>query len=624
MKIKKSKAENKDPFAEYEQEVARSVAAAQKRIKEEKEKREYVDFESYPAELLKREVFAAIKKDLGAPKIAEVELAVPPPHAQADFALAIFNFVKGGENPNALAQKIANEINNEKINWIKEAVAKAAFVNLKADERKLYPEILAKIIMLGKDYGESGANAGKTVLLDYSAPNIAKPIGVGHLRSTIIGEALANLYRATGYSVIRDNHLGDWGTQFGSLIYAYQKWGDPKKVAKDPIRELKNLYVQFHKFAKNNPEIKEKGREIFCRLEKKDPKLAALWKQFRDLSLNDFNQVYERLGISFDTNIGESYFTKQADLIVRECLKKGVCYKDKKSEAIVADAIEKLPSFLLRKQDGSSLYLSRDLATLQFRVSAFSPDAILYVVGNEQELHFRQLFAFAKIAGYLPEKVKAKHIGFGMVLSGGKKMSTRGGTLIELEELFNQAKEKSKEISQAKNPEASPEELENLAEIIGLGAIIYNDLSQSRNTNIAFDWEKMLSLEGSSAIYLQYSYVRVQSILKKIIATYGEISANTLKKEEMIFADKSEFALAKKLMLFPEVIAKAQKNNSPHYVCVYLEELAQSFNSFYNAVSILKTEERKLRNSRIALISAVALVIKKGLGLLSIKAPEKM
>ncbi|PIU01502.1 arginine--tRNA ligase, partial [bacterium (Candidatus Torokbacteria) CG09_land_8_20_14_0_10_42_11] len=210
------------------------------------------------------------------------------------------------------------------------------------------------------------------------------------------------------------------------------------------------------------------------------------------------------------------------------------------------------------------------------------------------------------------------------VLSGGKKMSTRGGTLIELEELFNQAKEKSKEISQAKNPEASPEELENLAEIIGLGAIIYNDLSQSRNTNIAFDWEKMLSLEGSSAIYLQYSYVRVQSILKKIIATYGEISANTLKKEEMIFADKSEFALAKKLMLFPEVIAKAQKNNSPHYVCVYLEELAQSFNSFYNAVSILKTEERKLRNSRIALISAVALVIKKGLGLLSIKAPEKM
>jgi len=624
VKAKKFKKENQDPFAEYEHEVKKSVKVAQERIEEEKKKREYIDFKAYPLERLEQEITVIIKKDLGISRIAEIELTVPPEHIGGDFALAVFNLVKNKENVTAWAKKIAEKIDQGRISSIKSAKAIGAFVNLKIDENKFYQEILAKIIALGENYGESNVNAKKTVLLDYSAPNIAKPIGVGHLRSTIIGEALANIYYATGYCVIRDNHLGDWGTQFGKLIYGYQKWGDPKKVAQNPIKELKDLYVQFHKFAEKNKEAKEAARKIFCRLEKKDPELVALWKQFRDLSLKDFNRVYKQLGIIFDTNIGESYFVSQAGLIVKECLKRNFCRKDEKSEAIVVDEIDKLPSFLLRKQDGSSLYLSRDLATLRFREKNFSPDAILYVVGNDHELYFRQLFAFAKVVGYLPEKLEVKHIGFGMVLSGGRKMSTRGGSLIELNDLFREACEKSKKISREKNPDARPEELENLGEIIGLAAIIYNDLRQARNTNIDFDWEKMLSLEGSSAIYLQYSFVRIQSILKKFAVACGEINVNSLKKEEIVFQDKSEFALAKKLMLFPEVIVKSQKNNAPHYICVYLEELAQIFNNFYNAVSILKTADGKLRDSRIVLISAVALVIKKGLGILGIKTPERM
>lgn len=622
MKIKEK---NQNEFEKYKLEVTESVSAVQKRISEEKENRAYVNFNDYPAEELKKEVVTAIKEALGVQEVEEVGLSVPPTHIAGDFALEIFGLAKKlKEKPDVLAKKIAEQINKYKTGLIKEAAVVGAFVNVETHKEKLYREILAKIIGLGGHYGESDVNAGKVVLIDYSAPNIAKPIGVGHLRSTIIGQALANIYHETGYSVIKDNHLGDWGTQFGSLIYAYQEWGDEKKVTENPIRELKDLYVKFHQFSERHPEIKDKARKLFFRLERKDPELVALWKRFRDLSLKDFKRVYERLGIEFDINIGESYFSDWADLIVEECLTKGFCRKDKSSSAVVVDQMDELSSFLLRKQDGTSLYLTRDLATLQFRVSTFKPDVILYVVGNEQELNFKQLFEFSKRVGYLPGNVEAKHIGFGMILREGKKMSTRKGTLIELEDLILQSAEKSKEILLQKNPDIDPQEFAKVPEIIGIGAIIYNDLCQSRVRNISFDWERMLDLEGGSAVYLQYSYVRINSILRKLVKVYGEVDFGALKKEEIFFTNKSEFDLAKKLMMFPEIVIKAQKTDFPHYICVYLEELAQLFNGFYSEVSILKTKDMKLRESRVALIQGVATVIKKGLALLNIRVPEKM
>lgn len=619
------KEKNQDEFEKYELEVAASVSAVQKKISEEKESREHVDFDSYPSEELKKEVAEVVKESVGVQGVGEVELSVPPAHISGDFALEVFNLAKKlGEKPNLLANKIADGINEHEMVLIKDASVAGAFVNVETHKDALYRNILAKVLELGERYGESDVNAGKVALIDYSAPNIAKPIGVGHLRSTIIGQALANLYHETGYSVIKDNHLGDWGTQFGSLIYAYKEWGDEKKIAENPIGELKDLYVKFHAFSEDHLEVKDSARELFTRLEQKDPELVALWKRFRDLSLKDFERVYKQLGIEFDTNIGESYFTEQADKLVDECMANGLCRKDEASEAVVVDQMGEIPSFLLRKQDGSSLYLSRDLATLQFRVNNFKPNAILYVVGNEQDLNFKQLFELSKRAEYLPDGVEAKHIGFGMVLRDGKKMSTRKGTLIELEDLLSQSIEKSREILLQKNPDADPRELDKVSEVVGIGAIIYNDLRQSRVKNISFDWDKMLDLEGGSAVYLQYSYVRINSILRKLTETYGEIDLSTLEKGEISFESKSEFNLAKKLMMFPETVLKAQQTDSPHQLCVYLEELALLFNSFYNEVSLLRTEDVKLRESRVALCKGVSLVIKKGLSLLSIKVPEKM
>lgn len=619
------KEKNQDEFEKYKLEVAESVNAVQKKIREEKESREYVDFDSYPSEKLKKEVTEVVKESIGVQDVGEVGLSVPPAHIPGDFALEVFDIAKKlGEKPNVLAKKIADGINGREMALIKDASVAGAFVNVETHKEVLYHDILAKVLELGDRYGESDVNAGKVALIDYSAPNIAKPIGVGHLRSTIIGQALSNIYHETGYSVIKDNHLGDWGTQFGSLIYAYKQWGDEKKIAENPIGEFKDLYVKFHQFSEEHPEVKDNARELFARLGQKDPGLVALWKRFRDLSLKDFARVYERLGIKFDTNIGESYFTEKADKMVDECLAKGFCRKDEASEAVVVDQIGELPSFLLRKQDGSNLYLTRDLATLQFRINAFKPNTILYVVGNEQDLNFRQLFELGKRAEYLPDGVEAKHISFGMVLREGKKMSTRKGTLIELEDLISQSIEKSKEILLQKNPDADPQELDKVSEIIGIGAILYNDLRQSRTKNISFDWDRMLDLEGGSAVYLQYSYVRINSILRKLTEAYGGIDLGKLEKGDISFTNKSEFDLAKKLMMFPEIIARAQETDSPHHICMYLEELALLFNSFYNEVSILRTEDQKLRDSRVALISGVAVVIKKGLSLFSIKVPEKM
>ncbi|MDP3997772.1 MAG: arginine--tRNA ligase [bacterium] len=620
-----TKDSNQDEFEQYRLELAQAVDVVDKNLQAEKENRKYIDFSSYPLEQLKKEVRRVVQEVTGIHEMAEIELSVPPPHIPGDFALGGFGLAKQlRENPNVLANKIAKGIGEDQTIFIEKASVVGAFVNLEVRQKIFYQNILANIFELGDHYGESNVNAGLVALIDYSAPNIAKPLGVGHLRSTIIGQALAKIYHATGYSVIRDNHLGDWGTQFGSLIYAYQQWGDEKKVAENPIKELKNLYVQFHYFAEEHPEVKDKARELFARLEKKDPKLVALWKRFRDLSIKDFERIYHRLGIKFDTNIGESYFVEQADRIVDEYLAKGLARKDEASAAVVVDQMGGIPSFLLRKQDGSSLYLTRDLATLRFRIKTFQPDVILYVVGNEQSLNFQQLFELSRRAGYLPDNVTAKHIGFGMVLRDGKKMSTRQGTVIELEDLMSQSVQKSKEILLQKNPDLDPGELEKISEIVGIGAIVYNDLHQSRMQNISFDWEKMLDFESKSAVYLQYSYVRINSMLKKFVEVYGQINFNNLAKQLFSFTNRSEFDLARKLALFPEAVLRAQQANSPHLICVYLEELSQLFNAFYGEISILKTEDKQLRESRLALSNGVALVIKKGLALLSIAVPEKM
>lgn len=616
-------AKTKEPGVEFERylaEIDASIERAQEKIKREKSRRQYVKRETYPAWLLRSE----LKETLGV-DFFETELVSPPEHVAGDFSLETYALAKKtNQAPLQLAKEIAEKLNAQKSGLIEQAFPVGPFVNIETNKAKLYQLVIEGILSLGEQYGESDLGAGQVALFDYSAPNIAKPIGVGHLRSTIIGQALLNIYHATGFSVIGDNHLGDWGTQFGKLIYAYQNWGDEKAIIKNPIEELKNLYVRFNQEAREKPELNDAAREIFLRLEQGDPDLLAVWKRFRDLSLLDFQRVYQKLGIEFDTYIGESYFQSEVEKLVEECLTQKFCRVDKESGAVVVDEIAGLPSFLLRKKDGTSLYLTRDLATLKFRIKTFRPQTLLYVVGNEQELNFRQLFAFARQVGIVSFETELKHIGFGMVLRDGKKMSTREGTLIELEELLSQSIKKAREILSEKNSSATEVELEEIGEIIGVGAIIYNDLRQSRTKNISFDWKRMLDLEGGSAVYLQYSYVRIRSILRKLSQTHARGDSASQAEKKYFFETESEFKLAKKLMLFPEIIIKATRTDSPHHICGYLEELALLFNSFYAETSLLKTSEAALRDSRVALCQSVAIVLKKGLGLLGIRVPEKM
>ena len=625
-KNKKGGKRKMEGFEAYKQEVHESIVRTQQAIKQELTGRQYIELERYSISKIKKEILETVNRFLPDLKFTEkdCDLKIPPPYIAGDFALETFVLSKEQKlDPNQAAERIAIAINKSKKKSIKNASAVGPFVNIEMNRESLYKEILSDTKVLGEAYGESNKNAGKVVLVDFSAPNIAKPMGVGHLRSTIIGQALCNIYYKTGYSVIRDNHLGDWGTQFGSLIWAYRHWRDEKRMNEDPIGELKDLYVRFHKASEHNPQLEDEARQIFVKLEQKDPELSSLWKKFRDLTLVVFEETYRRLGINFDTCIGESYFTDDSNEAVRECLKKGVCRKDEKIGAIVVDSIKGIPSFLLQKNDGSSLYITRDLVTLRFRIKTFKPETILYVVGKEQELYFKQLFELAKRVGYLTATTEAKHIDFGMVLIGGKKMSTRKGTLIELEDLFNESVRVSKEILLQKKSDLGPKKFEETAEIIGIGAILYNDLHQSRGKNISFDWKRMLDLEGGSAAYLQYTYARIKSILRKLKEVHIQREGR-LSKQNIVFREDIEFDLAKKIMMFPEVILIAQETGSPHHICVYLEELAKSFNSFYDEVPVIHAGDKDLRASRVLLISAVALIIKNGLALFNIRVPERM
>ncbi len=532
-------------------------------------------------------------------------MSEPPTHVGADIAISI-------GNPK-LALSVVERITERHETYLDKVVAEGPFVNVWFNKEKLITETLTVVQELRDMFGTSDVCGGMKTFIEYSSPNIAKPMSVGHLRSTIIGESLARIYEATGYTVFRENYLGDWGTQFGKLIYAYQTWGDIKEVKRKPIRTLKDLYVQFHEESEQDGTLNDKARDIFKRLEGEDGTLLRLWKQFRDMSVTAFESVYKRLGIVFDNYDGESYYRDVAEETINECLKREICMYGE-GNAVIAE-IDNLPTFLLKKQDGATLYLSRDIAALRRRVTAFEPHGLLYVVGSEQTLHFRQLFALAKRLGYL-DSVRAEHILFGLVMLGGKRMSTRKGSSVSLEELLDKSVAKAQEILLKKNSELSKREQNLLAEMVGIGSVVYSDLRQSRERTISFDWDKMLNLEGGSAVYLQYTYARARSVLRK--------AGNKVHVPEQVRWEESiEFQLVRKLSFFPFVVQEAQRRNAPHLICTYLEELARQFNAFYNDIPILKAEGG-LRSTRLALTSAIAITIQNGLTLLNVGVPEKM
>jgi len=489
----------------------------------------------------------------------------------------------------------------------------------------LAPETLVKevnrINKLKGDYGKTDIGKGKTVLVDYSSPNIAKPFGVGHLRSTIIGQALYNLYSFAGWKAVGENYLGDWGTQSGKLIYAVLKWGDLQKLARaGRIKELEKLYVKFHQEAEKDPSLEEKAREWFKRLEDGDKEAMGLWKKFREWSIVEFERIYKLLGMKFNKMIGESFFVTQAYQVIKEAKAKGVAIESEGALVIPFPEEAKLPPLILLKSDEATTYESRDLAAIKVRKKKYHPDLFLYETGVEQALRFRQLFLAAQMLGYGTAN-QFVHIGHGLYRLPEGKISTRLGRTVHLEEVLEEAISKARKIVEEKSPSwRTSSQKEKVSKAVGIGAVKYNDLSRHYSTEVIFDWGKMLSLEGNSAPYLQYTYARAKCVLRK--AKVKKITSITQLLNNSI--TDAELPLLRFIYRFPEVVEEAVVTYSPNLLCNFLFDLAQRFNRFYDRVPILKAESSEVRALRLGLTAAVAQVIKTGLTLLGIETLEKL
>lgn len=552
-----------------------------------------------------------------------VALEIPKDVDRGDYATpaALILAKKMHRAPMEIARALAarwqeNEELSQRVSKIE--VVAPGFVNFFLSE-KILGENLREILLRGASYGMSAAGRGQTVVIDYSSINIAKPMHVGHLRSTIIGQALSNLYRTQGFTVIADNHLGDWGMQFGKMIYAYRTWGDEQVVWANPLEEMNRLYVRFHEEAKAQPELEEAARAETKKLQQGDPSNVALWERMVRASLAEAEKIYAALGVKFDEVLGESFYQSMLGTLVERALACGAA-RESEGAVIVDLEAEKLPPLLIRKSDGAFLYGTTDLATLQFREEKWRPAKILYVVSNEQALHFEQVFAAAAKLG-LVKSSELLHLKFGMVLGGGgKKFSTRRGDAVGLEEVMQEAIERAKQVVEMKNPTLSKAEKVRVARAVGLGALKYNDLSQNRLTDITFDWDKMLTFEGSSAPYLQYTLVRIASLREKLGGKFSpkeEIESSLLREPQ-------EIALLRHLAKYVDALQKALRENGPHLVALYLFELATLFNAFYGACPVTGASDEDLKAARWHLAEGVGTVLGNGLGILGIEVVEKM
>ncbi|MCX6759051.1 MAG: arginine--tRNA ligase [Candidatus Nealsonbacteria bacterium] len=559
-----------------------------------------------------------LQKDKKLPKfdIPEIKIEHPEEKVHGDYstnvAMVIAKLVR--KNPIEIA-KLINwklEIGNWKFLNKIEAV-EPGFINFFLSNSVLTKEL--KIILKEKEkYGSSKVGKGKTVIIDYSSPNIAKPFGIGHLRSTIIGQALYNIYKFLGWKCIGDNHLGDWGTQFGKLIVAIKKW----RMKDFSVRELENLYVKFHKEAEKNPKLEEEARREFKNLEKGEKTARKTWKKCVEISLKEFDKVYKLIGIKIDYALGESFYQGMFEAVVQETIKKEIALKSQ-GALVIKYPKDKLPPAMLLKSDGATTYLTRDLATVKYRLKKWKPDLIIYEVGADQKLHLKQLFEAVELLGWA-KRTEFFHVAHGLYRTKTGKFSTRKGKTIHLEEVLKEAIEKTREIIEKSETgqELSKEEKEKIAKIVGIGAVKYNDLFQHYSKDIIFDWDKILNLKGNSAPYLQYTFARCQSVLKK-----AKLETEPEKVEVLTF-NKEEKDILREIYKFPEIVKEAADRFSSNLICNFIFDLAQKYNLFYNLHSIIKAQPAELKIFRLTITACVAQVLKNTLNLIGISAPEKM
>ncbi len=567
----------------------------------------------------KQEIANKISEVIGISKQELVTyIEIPKDSSMGDYAFPCFKLAKELKKaPQVIAEEIKQKIDITGTDIEKVEIA-GGYLNFTISKLEIAKTTIEEIENKKEEYGKSNLGNGKTVIVEYSSPNIAKPFHIGHLRTTLIGRALYNMYKYLGYNTVGINHLGDYGTQFGKMIEGYKRWGKEYNIEENPIEELTKIYVRINALCKEDEEVLEICRDNFKKLEQGDKYCVELWEKFREVSLKEFNRIYDLLDIKFDSLNGEAFYSDKTDEVIEILEKTGKLVESEGAKIIDLEE-QKMPPCIVCKSNGSTIYATRDLAAILYRARTYDFDKCLYVVAYEQNLHFKQIFEVAKLLGISEKCQKGlEHISYGMVHLKEGKMSTREGNVIKVEDLLNEAISRVKTIIEEKNPEFSSEEKQEIAKKVGIGAVIFNDLSGSRIKDEIFDWDTMLNFNGETGPYIQYTYVRTNSILKKVsqIPKIDEIDFEQL-------TGKEAQTILKLIYSFTNTIEQATIKNEPSIIARYLIDLSKAFSSFYNENKII-VEDKKVQNARIYLTYATNLVLKNGAKLLGINMPERM
>lgn len=563
-----------------------------------------MDYKKKVAELISAEVELDVKE-------IEKLIEIPPRPEMGDYAFPCFQFAKTMKKaPNIIAEELKNKINVEGFERIENL---GPYINFFADKSVFAKNTIDKILSEGDNYGSSNVGEGKTVCVEYSSPNIAKPFHVGHLFTTAIGHSLYKMFKKEGYNAVGINHLGDWGTQFGKLISAYHRWIDEEALEENPIKELLRIYVKFHDEAEKDKALEDEGRAYFKALENGDKDAEALWKRFRDLSLKEFERVYDILGVDFDSYAGEAFYNDKMDVVVESLRDKGLLVESNGAQVVMLEDYN-MPPCIVLKGDGASIYATRDLAAAMYRKKTYDFYKSIYVVGTPQALHFKQVFKVLELAGNEWAK-DCVHVGFGLVKFADRKLSTRKGEVILLDDLLRESVEKTLEIMNEKNPNLPNKE--EVAKKIGVGAVVFTYLKNSREKDIVFDWKEILSFEGETGPYVQYAYARANSILRRAGKIDGEIDYSKL-------TSKEEFELIKTLEKYNKYIILSLDKLEPSVLTRYVIDVAKDFNKFYTVHSVLNLEDEGLKLARLNLVKAACQVIKNALELIGIDVVEEM
>lgn len=543
---------------------------------------------------------------------ANIIVEEPKNPAMGDIALPMFTMIKTLKKPVPEITKEASDVISKSFDVIENINPTGPFINIVLNKALISDHIIKDVFEKKEEYGTSTIGCGQTVVLDYSSPNIAKSFSVGHLRSTMIGNSLKLILNRCGYKTVSINYLGDWGTQFGKMIVAIEKWGNLDEIKKDPINQLGKLYVKINNEEKDHPELAEESREAFLKIELGEKKYVDMWKWIREESLKESEQIYKLLNVSFDSYNGEAFYNDKMDTVVKELEDKGLLIEDQGAK--IVELGDSIPPALIKRSDGGTLYITRDLAAVFWRKKEYNFDKALYVVGGEQKLHFTQLKGVLAKMGHEDLADSITHVNFGLVLKDGKKMSTRKGNVVKLYDILEQAIEASYKQIEEKNPDL--ENKDEIARKVGVAAVVFNDLKNFRGLDYEFDINQMVRFDGLTGPYLQYTSVRINSILET-----NNFDVNNM--DTSLFIKSHYFELVRQIASFKQTIEKAANEYSPNIIAKYLLAIAQSFNKFY-ALEKINVSDEKVRNTNFALAYAVRTIINEGLALLGIESVEKM